>query len=39
VRWISTEWLEDNLEREMTILDVQPNNHDYLKSTYRARST
>jgi len=31
VRWISTEWLEDKLEQEMTILDVQPNIHDYLQ--------
>ncbi|MGB9936497.1 MAG: sulfurtransferase [Methanobacterium sp.] len=31
VKWASTEWLEDNLEKEMMILDVQPDVHDYIK--------
>ena len=32
VRWISTEWLYENLNKqEMIILDVQPNIHDYIE--------
>jgi thiosulfate/3-mercaptopyruvate sulfurtransferase len=32
VRWISTDWLYENIEkREMKILDVQPNVHDYIE--------
>lgn len=40
VKWISTEWLEDHLperlesqveEKELMILDCQPNVHDYIK--------
>ena len=32
VQWISTEWLYENLNtREMIILDVQPNIHDYIE--------
>jgi len=32
VRWVSTDWLYDNLpKREMIILDVQPNIHDYIE--------
>ncbi len=30
VKWVSTEWLEDHLDDDMTILDVQPNIHDYI---------
>ena len=32
VRWISTDWLEQHLHDEnLTILDVQPNVHDYIQ--------
>ncbi len=32
VKWINTDWLEENLEDEdLMILDVQPNVHDYIK--------
>lgn len=32
VRWISTDWLYENMDRqEMTIVDVQPNVHDYIE--------
>ncbi len=34
INWVSTEWLEENLKRtpeHVTILDVQPNIHDYIK--------
>jgi thiosulfate/3-mercaptopyruvate sulfurtransferase len=32
VRWISTDWLYENLNKqEMIILDVQPNIHDYIE--------
>ena len=32
VKWISTDWLYENLKkREMVILDVQPNVHDYIE--------
>lgn len=32
VRWISTDWLYENMEnQEMKILDVQPNVHDYIE--------
>jgi thiosulfate/3-mercaptopyruvate sulfurtransferase len=31
VKWISTDWLKDHLDDEdITILDVQPNVHDYI---------
>lgn len=31
VKWISTDWLKDRLDDEdLTILDVQPNVHDYI---------
>ena len=31
VRWVSTDWLYENLNKqEMIILDVQPNIHDYI---------
>jgi thiosulfate/3-mercaptopyruvate sulfurtransferase len=31
VKWISTDWLKDHLDDEdLTILDVQPNVHDYI---------
>lgn len=31
VRWISTEWLEKNLDKNsLHILDIQPNVHDYI---------
>jgi len=30
IKWVSTEWLEDNLSKEdLHILDCQPNTHDY----------
>ena len=32
VRWVSTDWLYENLNKqEMIILDVQPNIHDYIE--------
>lgn len=31
VRWVTTSWLEDHLEDEMTIIDCQPNVHDYIR--------
>jgi len=32
VRWVSTDWLEEHLEdKYLTILDVQPNVHDYIQ--------
>ena len=34
IRWVSTGWLEENLDRVtegLTILDVQPNVHDYIQ--------
>ncbi|MBN1785708.1 MAG: sulfurtransferase [Candidatus Methanofastidiosa archaeon] len=31
VRWASTEWLEDNLQEDIIILDAQPNIHDYIQ--------
>jgi thiosulfate/3-mercaptopyruvate sulfurtransferase len=32
VQWISTDWLFENLNsREMVILDIQPNIHDYIE--------
>lgn len=31
VKWVSTDWLEDNLNEEIMILDVQPDIHDYIK--------
>ncbi|HUH67362.1 MAG TPA: sulfurtransferase [Syntrophales bacterium] len=32
VKWISSDWLLDNLKsREMIIMDVQPNIHDYIQ--------
>jgi thiosulfate/3-mercaptopyruvate sulfurtransferase len=32
VRWVSTDWLNENLNKhEMIILDVQPNIHDYIE--------
>lgn len=31
VKWVSTDWLEDNLEKDdLKILDVQPDIHDYI---------
>lgn len=30
VKWISTDWLADHLKDDITILDVQPNVHDYI---------
>lgn len=30
VKWVSTDWLEENLHKRMSILDVQPNIHDYI---------
>ena len=32
VKWVSTEWLQEHLEdKNLTILDVQPNVHDYIQ--------
>jgi thiosulfate/3-mercaptopyruvate sulfurtransferase len=31
VKWVSTEWLENNLEGDLMIMDCQPNVHDYIK--------
>ena len=31
VKWVSTEWLEDNMDTELMIFDVQPDIHDYIK--------
>jgi thiosulfate/3-mercaptopyruvate sulfurtransferase len=32
VKWISTDWLEDHLrDKDLMILDVQPNVHDYIQ--------
>lgn len=31
VKWVSTDWLEENLDEELMILDSQPNVHDYIK--------
>lgn len=31
VKWVSTEWLEDNLDSELMIFDAQPDVHDYIK--------
>jgi thiosulfate/3-mercaptopyruvate sulfurtransferase len=32
VRWVSTDWLHENLNKhEMTVLDIQPNVHDYIE--------
>jgi thiosulfate/3-mercaptopyruvate sulfurtransferase len=30
VKWASTGWLEDHLEDDITIIDAQPNGHDYI---------
>lgn len=30
MKWISTDWLADHLKDDITILDVQPNVHDYI---------
>lgn len=31
VKWVSTDWLKDNLDEEFMILDVQPDINDYIK--------
>ena len=31
VKWVSTEWLEDNLDEGIMLFDVQPDIHDYIK--------
>ena len=31
VKWVDTEWLEDNLDSNLLIFDVQPDVHDYIK--------
>lgn len=31
VKWVSTEWLEYNIVKEIMIFDVQPDVHDYIK--------
>ncbi|KPJ60436.1 MAG: thiosulfate sulfurtransferase [Latescibacteria bacterium DG_63] len=31
VKWVSTDWLEEHLGRGLTVLDVQPNVHDYIQ--------
>jgi thiosulfate/3-mercaptopyruvate sulfurtransferase len=30
VKWVSTEWLKEHINDDITILDVQPNVHDYI---------
>jgi thiosulfate/3-mercaptopyruvate sulfurtransferase len=30
IRWISTDWLEEHLDKNLMIVDVQPNVHDYI---------
>ena len=31
VKWVSTEWLDSHLDDNMTIVDCQPNIHDYVQ--------
>lgn len=31
IKWVGTDWLEDNLDTELCIFDVQPDVHDYIK--------
>ncbi|HEX3019506.1 MAG TPA: sulfurtransferase [Chitinispirillaceae bacterium] len=31
ISWVDTSWLKNNLESDITILDVQPDVHDYIK--------
>ena len=31
VKWVDTEWLEDNLDSNLLIFDAQPDVHDYIK--------
>ncbi len=31
VKWVSTDWLEDNQNEKIMIIDVQPDIHDYIK--------
>jgi len=31
VKWVSSEWLAENIDTEIMILDVQPDIHDYIK--------
>ncbi len=36
VKWVSTEWLEENLnDRDLTLLDTQPDIHDYIMEHIR----
>jgi thiosulfate/3-mercaptopyruvate sulfurtransferase len=36
IKWVSTEWLEENLnDRNLTILDTQPDIHDYIMEHIR----
>lgn len=30
IRWVSTEWLDEHIDDELTIIDCQPNIHDYI---------
>lgn len=30
VKWVSTDWLENNLNENLKLIDVQPNVHDYI---------
>jgi len=32
VRWVSTDWLQDHLEDDISLLDTQPDVHDYIRS-------
>lgn len=32
IRWVTPDWLDKNFGLEMTILDCQPNVHDYIKA-------
>ncbi|MFP4170519.1 MAG: hypothetical protein ACLFUV_05825 [Methanomassiliicoccales archaeon] len=31
VKWVTPEWLEAHLDSDITVVDVQPNIHDYIQ--------
>ncbi|MGC9517815.1 MAG: sulfurtransferase [Methanomicrobiales archaeon] len=31
IKWVSTEWLDENINEDLMIIDTQPNVHDYIK--------
>jgi len=35
VKWVTTDWLNDHLDDDITILDAQPNVHDFIKGHIR----